>query len=101
MDQNEEFIQTPRELEVNEAVCDEMAEGNGSSKHSTDESEGDGEDSEEDSTTEEESVEEEEPKLKYKRLDASELLKTDSASAMSVSDRIVVCISKILINGYQ
>ena|SRR5581483_5829648 len=95
MDQNEESIQqfsnAPEENEDTEDVVSE--EGRESSEGESDESEGDGS---EESTTEEESIEEYEPKLKYKRLEAdvSELLKGDAASAMSVSERFVVCISK-------
>ena len=94
MDQSQENIQPSHEIEENEAAPVEVAEG--SPEHNSEEYEDSGTGSEEETTTEEESVEEEEPKLKYKRLDASELLKKDSASAMSVSDRIVVRISRIL-----
>lgn len=93
MEQNEEVIQQQSPKEENEGTEDELVEEKreSSSEAETDSEEEDDEDGE---TTEEESIEEDEPKLKYKRLEAdiSELLKKDAASAMSVSDRFVVCI---------
>jgi hypothetical protein len=105
MEQNEEVIQQqppPNELEVNEGTEKEvieeevMEEERESSGVETDESEVE-DDDDEGITTEEESIEEYEPKLKYQRLEAdvSELLKKDAASAMSVSERFVVCISDL------
>ncbi|CAI2161428.1 16876_t:CDS:10 [Funneliformis geosporum] len=93
MDQSEEFIQPPNDLEENDSVKDKVAEETReSSELGTDDSEGKDDNSGEETTTEEESIEEEEPKLKYQRLDAdvSELLKKDAASTMSVSDRFIV-----------
>ncbi|CAG8437651.1 9040_t:CDS:10 [Rhizophagus irregularis] len=96
MEQNEEVIQQQSPKEENEGTEDELVEEKreSSSEAETDSEEEDDEDGE---TTEEESIEEDEPKLKYKRLEAdiSELLKKDAASAMSVSDRFVVCIKAL------
>lgn len=73
---NEDKVESDEASEENDDSVEESSEGTSGSEESS----------------EEESIEEEEPKLKYKRLEASvnELLKKDAASAMTVSGKYVV-----------